>query len=238
MPLLYKLGHFSFNGYNYKSIEMIERVRIADDGLATLYSVEFNQHYHSVRGVGDEAETVYLGLGFRKKATEINPIAIFEMGFGTGFNVLMTALEAQKLGLEVYYTSIEAFPISQADITLLNYDAKFDTTLFRKIHQATWGEFVEICPKFYLKKINSTLQNLVIDSTFDVIYYDAFAPSSQPELWTEEVFRKLYQMTNEGGILTTYCSKTVVRRALEAVGYRVEKHPGPRGKRDVIRAVK
>lgn len=217
---------------------MTERVRIADDGLTTLYSVEFNQHYHSVRGVGDEAETVYLGLGFREKASEMSQMAIFEMGFGTGFNVLMTALEAQKLGTKVYYTSIEAFPISQEDIALLNYDTEFDTTLFRRIHEATWGSFIEITPFFYLRKINSTLQDLVIDTTFDVIYYDAFAPSSQPELWTEEVFRKLYQMTNNGGFLTTYCSKTVVRRALEAAGYRVEKHPGPRGKRDVIRAVR
>ncbi len=217
---------------------MTERVRIADDGLATLYSVEFNQYYHSVRGVGDEAETVYLGLGFRKKASEMSQIAIFEMGFGTGFNVLMTALEAQKLGIMVYYTSIEAFPISQEDIALLNYDTEFDTTLFKKIHEAAWGEFIEIIPHFYLRKINSTLQDLVLDTAFDVIYYDAFAPSSQPELWTEDVFRKLYQMTNDGGVLTTYCSKTVVRRALEAVGYRVEKHSGPRGKRDVIRAVK
>lgn len=217
---------------------MAERMRLTDDGLATLYSVEFNQYYHSVRGVLEESEIVYVGLGFQNKAKEGEYIDIFEMGLGTGFNVLMTALAAQKQHVKVRYTSIEAFPISSEDLALLNYQAKFDTNLFERIHQATWGEFVEIIPDFFLKKVQCTLQDFTSDTKYDVIYYDAFAPSSQPELWTEAIFGKLYAMTQEAGVLTTYCSKSVVRKALEAVGYRVEKHPGPWGKRDVIRAVK
>ncbi|MDH4460195.1 MAG: tRNA (5-methylaminomethyl-2-thiouridine)(34)-methyltransferase MnmD [Flectobacillus sp.] len=217
---------------------MAERMRLTDDGLATLYSVEFNQYYHSVRGVLEESEKVYVGLGFQSKIKDNECIDIFEMGLGTGFNVLMTVLVAQKEQVTVRYTSIEAFPISSEDLALLNYPAKFDTNLFAQIHQAEWGEFVEIIPNFYLKKVKTTLQAFPSDTNYDVIYYDAFAPSSQPELWTEEVFAKLFKMTKDSGVLTTYCSKSVVRKALEGVGYRVEKHPGPWGKRDVIRAVK
>lgn len=217
---------------------MAERMRLTDDGLSTLYSVEFNQYYHSVRGVLEESEKVYVGLGFRSKINNGGYIDIFEMGLGTGFNVLMTVLAAQKQQIKVRYTSIEAFPISSEDLALLNYQAKFETTLFDQIHRASWGDFVEIIPDFFLKKVQCTLQDFALGTSYDVIYYDAFAPSSQPELWTEAIFAKLYDMTKETGVLTTYCSKSVVRKALEAVGYRVEKHPGPWGKRDVIRAVK
>jgi tRNA U34 5-methylaminomethyl-2-thiouridine-forming methyltransferase MnmC len=216
----------------------MERVRITDDGFTTLFSSEFNQYYHSVRGALDETQRVYIELGLLAKMQETKAIAILELGFGTGLNALMTALEAEKNQLQVHYTSLEPFPISEEDVKLLNFQNGLGTDLIQKIHQANWGESIEITPYFTLKKVQTTLQAFKEDATFDVVYYDAFAPSSQPELWTAEIFAHVATLMKKGGFLTTYCSKTVVRRAMEQAGFKVEKHSGIWGKREVVRAIK
>ncbi len=215
----------------------MERVRITDDGFTTLFSSEFNQYYHSVRGALDETQRVYIELGLLAKMQETKAIAILELGFGTGLNTLMTALEAEKNQLQVHYTSLEPFPISEEDVKLLNFQNGLGTDLIQKIHQANWGESIEITPYFTLKKVQTTLQDFKEDATFDVVYYDAFAPSSQPELWTAEIFAHVATLMKKGAFLTTYCSKTVVRKAMESVGFKVEKHSGIWGKREVVRAL-
>lgn len=216
----------------------MERSRMTDDGSVTLFSEKFNQYYHSVRGAFAETNRVYIELGLLAKMQDTTQFSILEMGFGTGLNALMTALESQKNALTITYTTLEAFPISASDTLLLNYATQLETDLFLKIQVAEWQKMVKIGKGFSLKKIQTTLENFETDQQFDVIYYDAFAPSSQPELWTVEIFSKLFNITAKGGFLTTYCSKTVVRKAIEAAGFRVEKHAGPYGKRDVLRAVK
>jgi tRNA U34 5-methylaminomethyl-2-thiouridine-forming methyltransferase MnmC len=215
----------------------MEKLRITDDGSATLYSPEFNQYYHSVRGAMSETQRVYIELGLWAKMAEKSEINILEIGFGTGLNALMTVFEAQKNNLKVHYTSLEPFPIAQEDAQLLNYEKQFDTNLLTKIHEANWGEMVEIVPDFYLQKSKIKIQDFSSHARFDVVYFDAFAPSSQPELWTEEIFSKIGSMMQKRGFLTTYCSKTVIRRALENAGFKVEKHVGMWGKREVVRAV-
>jgi tRNA U34 5-methylaminomethyl-2-thiouridine-forming methyltransferase MnmC len=215
----------------------MEKLRITDDGSATLYSSEFDQYYHSVRGAKSETQRVYIELGLWAKMQEKSEINILEIGFGTGLNAVMTALEAQENGLKVQFTSLEPYPISQEDAQLLNYEGELNTNLLAQIHQANWEEMVEINANFHLLKIKTTIQNFSTEQLFDVIYFDAFAPSSQPELWTEEIFRKIGSMTHKGGFLTTYCSKTIIRKALQSAGFKVEKHVGMWGKREVVRAV-
>lgn len=215
----------------------MEKLRITDDGSATLYSPEFDQYYHSVRGAKSETQRVYIELGLWAKMEEKSEINILEVGFGTGLSALMTAMEAQKNGLRVHFKSLEPFPISEQDTQLLNYESELNTNLLAQIHQANWEEIVEINPNFFLQKIKTTLQEFTTDTLFDVIYFDAFAPSSQPELWTEEIFIKIASMIQKGGFLTTYCSKTLIRKALQSAGFKVEKHVGMWGKREVVRAV-
>lgn len=215
----------------------MEKLRITDDGSATLYSPEFDQYYHSVRGAMAETQRVYIELGLWAKMEEKSEINILEVGFGTGLNALMTAMEAQKNGLRVHFISLEPFPISKEDSQLLNYGTEMNTNLLAQIHEANWEETVEINSNFFLQKIKITLQEFVTDTLFDVIYFDAFAPNSQPELWTEEIFIKIASMTQKGGFLTTYCSRTLVRKALQSAGFKVEKHVGMWGKREVVRAI-
>ncbi len=216
----------------------MQRVRITDDGFTTLFSTEFNQYYHSVRGALDETQRVYIELGLLAKMQETQEISILELGFGTGLNALITAVEAEKNQLKVHYTSLEPFPISEEDVKLLNYQTGAATDLLQKLHSVNWEENIEISANFSLKKIKSTLQDFKTDELFDVVYYDAFAPSSQPELWTVETFAHVASFMKKGGFLTTYCSKTVVRKAMEQAGFKVEKHQGIWGKREVVRAIK
>ena len=215
----------------------MERLRITDDGFTTLYSDEFGQFYHSVRGAMAETQLVYIELGLLAKAQEIKEINVLEIGFGTGLNALVSVLEAQKHDLKIRYTTLEPFPISNEDVQLLNYQDELHTQILKKLHEAKWEEEIEITPNFYLTKIKTTLQNFSSERLFDVVYYDAFAPSSQPELWTEEIFSKVASVIQKGGFLTTYCSKTIVRKAMQAAGFIVEKHQGMWGKREVVRAI-
>ena len=215
----------------------MEKLRITDDGSATLYSSEFNQYYHSVRGAMAETQRVYIELGLWAKMQEKSEINLLEIGFGTGLNALMTALEAEKNNLKIHYISLEPFPISSEDAELLNYEKELNTNILSKIHAVNWEEMVEINPHFFLHKINNTIQNFTTEIRFDVVYFDAFAPSSQPELWTEEIFVKIASMMQKDCFLTTYCSKTIIRKALQVAGFKVEKHTGMWGKREVVRAI-
>jgi tRNA U34 5-methylaminomethyl-2-thiouridine-forming methyltransferase MnmC len=168
----------------------MERIRITDDGFTTLYSSEFGQFYHSVRGAMAETQLVYIELGLLAKAQKIKQINVLEVGFGTGLNALVSVLEAQKHDLKIHYTTLEPFPISDGDVQLLNYQDKLHAQISKKLHEAKWEEEIEINPNFYLTKIKTSLQDFSSKRLFDVVYYDAFAPSSQPELWTEETFQK------------------------------------------------
>jgi len=216
---------------------------ITKDGSHTISIPEMNVTYHSHHGAIQESMHVYINAGLKYisenlKATEI---CIFEMGFGTGLNALLTLMEAEKNQLTIHYTTVELFPLQADEIILLNYCKQLHRKdlepVFQQFHQCDWEKDISITPFFTLHKIKNTLQNLTASKPQNLIFYDAFAPSAQPELWTKETFEKLYQILLPGGILVTYCSKSDVRRAMQAAGFIVEKIQGPRGKREMVRAI-
>ncbi len=221
---------------------MQQIIETTEDGSHTLYVPELGEHYHSTHGAIQESRHVYIEAGLHRcpKAG----VNLLEIGFGTGLNAFLTLLDTPNSCRSVRYTAIERYPLSPDNAARLNYPqllASGDGETFLRLHSSPWEEWQEITPSFPLKKrrMDAThLEDLHPDSLFDVIYYDAFAPEKQPSLWTQEIFNTLYALSNNGAILTTYCAKGVVRRMLQAAGYRVERLPGPPGKREILRAVK
>lgn len=211
------------------------------DGSHTLYHPVLKEHYHSLEGSLQESEHIYIGLGLLPKL-EL-PVAdkvlkVFEMGFGTGLNALLTWRMADRLERKIAYTGIEAYPVDPEQAGLLNYGNLLQADALEKLHKSGWGHREVLSPYFSFKKVNGLLQEYAGEERYDVVYFDAFSPGSQPELWTPEIFRRVGGMMSEGAYLVTYSSKGSVRRALKEAGFAVEKHPGPGRKREVIRAIR
>lgn len=217
---------------------------ITKDGSHTISVPEMNVTYHSVHGAIQESEHVFIKAGLLDSGIfdYIGVHQVLEIGFGTGLNALLTLIEADKHKNRIYYTAIEPFPLDEPLIAQLNYCEQLNLPhyqrLFEKVHQCGREEMYEITQHFRLTKHNTTLQEFSTDEAYSIVYYDAFAPAAQPELWTKEIFEKLYSMMAEGGLLVTYCSKGDVQRSMKAAGFTIEKIPGPPGKREMIRAVK
>ena len=219
---------------------MNTELQITQDGSHTLYVSEIDETYHSTHGAIQESTHIFINAGLKQcKKQRVN---ILEVGFGTGLNAFLTAIEAQKSGQEIHFISLEKYPVSIDKAMQLNYGQQIQDTnsmaLFQKIHQADWGKEVAISEGFFLKKIQCDFTTYIPDTTFDLVYFDAFSPEKQPEMWTEEQFQKIYNACNQSAILTTYCAKGAVRRALQAVGFKAERLPGPPGKREILRATR
>ena len=215
------------------------RLILTEDGSHTLFDARFDQHYHSIHGSLQESRRIFIELGIDPFLNKTDEIRVFEMGLGTGLNALLTWQWAEQHRRPVYYVSIEAYPITDAEARQLNYEALVGQHGLKEIHQASWGTPVRLSPYFTFLKHQTSLQHFSAEGTlFDVIYYDAFAPRTQPELWTAETFRHVAGFTQESGALVTYCAKSDVQRALRSAGFRVEKHPGPWGKRHVLRGIR
>ncbi len=210
------------------------------DGSHTAVSQTFGVPYHSVYGALQEAQRVYVELGLLTALARFSgePLRVFEMGFGTGLNALLTAREAERRERPVDYTAVEAYPMALADARPLNYDSLLGTSYLQTLHESPWNEPVAVHSFFTLTKREAELRDLPPDDQFHLIYYDAFAPSAQPELWEPDVFAQLAEFLLPGGLLTTYCSKSYIQRHMRAAGLTVEKHAGPLYKREVLRAVK
>ncbi|MDR2087146.1 MAG: tRNA (5-methylaminomethyl-2-thiouridine)(34)-methyltransferase MnmD [Dysgonamonadaceae bacterium] len=206
---------------------------ITADGSHTLFFPEINEHYHSVNGAKQESLHVYIEAGFNRCPKET--VRVLEMGFGTGLNALLTALESQKRNIRTTYITLEKYPVSPAIIRQLNY-GEIDENLFRRIHAAEWETVLPLTPFFTLQKIRCDFNTYPYSDRYDVVYYDAFAPGKQPEVWSQELFDKLFRALNPGGVLTTYCAQGHVRRMLQRAGFTVERIPGPPGKREMLRA--
>jgi tRNA U34 5-methylaminomethyl-2-thiouridine-forming methyltransferase MnmC len=200
---------------------------------------ELDEHYHSIHGAVQESEFIFVRTGFETCNT--NPVNIFEAGFGTGLNALLTAIKSMKGEREVFYTSIEKYPLPEDITNSLNYNlftSDEDSSLFRLIHSAPWNTSVRICRNFNLLKIEGDLTLFSFPGMYDLIYFDAFGPDKQPEMWSADVFASIGSVTVKGGIFVTYSAKGDVKRKLRASGFEVRLLPGPPGKRQIIRAVK
>lgn len=211
------------------------------DGSHTVAIPDMQVTYHSHHGAIRESLHVFIGAGLLP-ALELFPkeIAILEMGWGTGLNGLLTCQHMASLPAIVHYHTLEQFPLEPEITAALNYCEQLNAPelqpVFEQMHAASWNEEVHITEKFYLQKIRTGLLSFRPMRLYNLIYFDAFAPTAQPELWTQEVFEKLFSALVPGGILVTYCSKGVVRRAMQAAGFTVEKLAGPPGKREMVRA--
>jgi tRNA U34 5-methylaminomethyl-2-thiouridine-forming methyltransferase MnmC len=218
---------------------MVNKLIITADGSHTIYVPELNEHYHSIHGAVQESAFIYINNGFDVCLS--NPLNVFEVGFGTGLNALLTAIRSLSGKREINYTSIEKYPVEQALLNSLNhylFTGKEGKEIFESIHSSTWNKKVNICKNFNLKKINGDFTTENLSEKFDLIYFDAFGPDKQPEMWTKELFTAIASITNKEGIFVTYSAKGEVKRNLKACGFDVTLLPGPPGKRQIIRAVK
>ncbi|MGL4852532.1 MAG: tRNA (5-methylaminomethyl-2-thiouridine)(34)-methyltransferase MnmD [Phocaeicola sp.] len=210
------------------------------DGSYTLYLPEMDEHYHSVKGALTESQHIFIDMGL--KASKAPTPRILEIGLGTGLNAVLTYIYADANERLIYYTGIERFPLSQDLVAQLNYPTLIGQDQQPKleaIHQASWEKNEILSPFFTLHKIEADFTTYRFEKGYDVIYFDAFAPEKQPDMWQQPLFDHLYEVLNEEGILTTYCAKGVIRRMLQTAGFLVERLPGPPGgKREILRARK
>ncbi|WP_430934776.1 tRNA (5-methylaminomethyl-2-thiouridine)(34)-methyltransferase MnmD [Saccharicrinis sp. 156] len=216
---------------------MKHKIITSNDGSHTLYVLDLNEHYHSTNGAVQESMHVFINAGLRLVTAD--KINILEFGFGTGLNAFLTALN--KESNEIHYHSMEKYPIESSMINQLNYGDLFEgkhKELFKRLHQSNWEEENKIKDGFYLNKQQVDFKEVRLEPKYNLIYFDAFAPDIQPKLWSKEIFERAYSSLLPGGILTTYCAKGVVRRTMQAVGFTVERLPGPPGKREMLRAVR
>lgn len=212
------------------------------DGSHSIMSAQHGVSYHSKYGAVQESRHVFIQAGLFQKALQQKEIAVLEFGFGSGLNAFLTLLEAQQHGWEILYETIEAFPISLEQAQVLNYptllEAQDSQAAFLTMHECQWNQEIAITRSFVFKKWLSKFEDISFHNQFDVIYFDAFAPDAQPELWEASVLDKAYQALRPGGLLVTYCAKGSVKRALKSVGFQLESLPGPPGKREMTRCVK
>lgn len=211
------------------------------DGSHSIYSESFGVSYHSKYGAIRESIHVFIEAGLYYKMPGASRLAVLEIGFGTGLNALLTLLEAEKRHMPVHYEAVEAYPITAGQAQQLNYPELLGpkaADTFLSLHQVEWEREHEITPFFSFRKTRMRFEHVRYENAFDLVYFDAFAPGAQPELWEEEVLGKMYTALKDKGVLTTYCAKGSVKRCLKGLGFKVESLKGPPGKREMTRAVK
>jgi len=220
-----------------------KRIITSDDGSHTIELIGQNEQYHSTHGAIQESNHVYIKHGLEIIAQNESEINILEIGMGTGLNVLLTWLFALEHGLKIKYLAIEAYPIEEHLWGKLNYpffiknDKATDT--FNKIHSSKWGIEEKLDKNFYFMKREELIQDSFLPkNVFNVVYYDAFNPDLEPDLWTKKVFEKVFLSMKNQSVLSTYSTKGVIKRALKSCGFKIEKKPGPPGKREILNAFK
>lgn len=221
--------------------KMERKIIETSDGSLSLYIPEWDENYHSKHGAVQEAYHVFIRSGldlFKDK----EKVSILEMGFGTGLNCMISFLEAKRRGLHIDYTGLEAYPLDNETVLKLNHLQQLKAERFGSFYQTMlgteWERRTEIDRDFSLNKREVMFENFVEENEFNLVYFDAFGARVQPELWTEAIFRKMYVALKNNGVLVTYSAKGSVRRAMQSVGFTVERLPGPPGKREMLRAIK
>ncbi len=210
------------------------------DGSTTIFLPDWDEHYHSKHGAIQEAYHVFIKAGF--DLFENQNISILEIGFGTGLNAFITFLEAEKNDKIIDYVGVEAYPVLKDEALLMNYVSELNVLsksyIFNKMHETNWEEKLQVSEKFCLTKRKQFFNDIDDNNAFDLIYFDAFGYRVQPELWSTEIFQKMYNALKPNGVLVTYAARGVVKRSMIEVGFIVEKLPGAPGKREMFRARK
>mgnify|MGYP000333126543 CR=1 FL=1 len=219
---------------------MKREIQITEDGSTTIHLPDWNENYHSTHGAIQESKHVFIdkGLSVVSKAE----ISILEIGFGTGLNSFLTFLEAKKRDVSVSYVGIEAYPVTKEEAIQLNYVSELNVDeeqiVFNQLHLVSWEKKHQISRGFFLEKRKQFFKEIKAVDQFDLVYFDAFGAEHQPELWTVSIFEIMFKSMQENGVLVTYCAKGSVRRAMQEVGFTVERLEGPPGKREMLRATK
>jgi tRNA U34 5-methylaminomethyl-2-thiouridine-forming methyltransferase MnmC len=220
------------------------QIIVTSDGSSSLLNTALNETYHSTHGAIQESNHVFIknGLQYFVEKTKTKSVSIFEVGLGTGLNALLSIKFSDENNLKIHYTAIEAFPIDWPTASQLNYTSQLRdkslTPYFKQIHESDWGKEIILSEHFLLHKIHSDLLSLQINpNQFDIIFFDAFAPSRQPEMWTLPVMERISSAMKVGGMFVTYCAKGQLKRNLKSLGLTVESLSGPPGKREMVRAV-
>ena len=219
--------------------ENITKLLVTEDGSHTLYQPNIDESYHSTHGAIQESKFIFIdkALNYSQKSD----VRVLEIGFGTGLNALLTYINSIENNRKIHYTTLELFPVNKELVSQLNF-CSFKMSdyqaVFEKMHNTEWELEHKISQTFTLRKINTDFSTTNLEGNYDIVYFDAFSPEKQPEMWTLEQFRKIYESCNDEAILTTYCAKGYVRRNMISAGFRVERLPGPPGKREILRAIK
>ncbi|MGV6844625.1 MAG: tRNA (5-methylaminomethyl-2-thiouridine)(34)-methyltransferase MnmD [Lutibacter sp.] len=216
------------------------KIIVTKDGSTTIQLADLNEQYHSLNGAIQEAKHVFIKNGLDR--CNLSNISILEIGFGTGLNALITYLEAEIRKINIFYEGVEAFPIKIEEWSKMNYANQLQlaesNVIYEKIHSCNWEEIVSFGSYFTLIKRKEYFQNIKEKNKYNIIYFDAFSPAIQPELWTNIMFKNMFNALKNEGILVTYSAKGSVRRAMQGVGFKVSRLPGPPGKREMLFAVK
>lgn len=225
------------------------QLQLTKDGSHTLFNAQINESYHSTNGALQESLHVFIEAGLKAQLEKNvnNRIQILELGFGTGLNAILSYIECNKQQVDCDYTGIEAFPLDLPLIEQLNYTDwmnEDEKDIFNQIHTSEWNKKNDLNTQISLQKFHSKIEDIAkhplskMTNHFDLVYMDAFDPAKQPELWTIDIFTTLYQIMKDGASLVTYSSKGDVKRAMRAAGFKVERLPGPIGKRHMLRGKK
>ena len=214
------------------------------DGSLTIYNTEMDEHYHSINGAVQESLHVFIQAGLEEILKTKTNISILEVGLGTGLNFLLTLSRLSPTLSEgegehsVNYTALEPFPIEKEFLKTIDYSTFVDTTEFQKIHDCEFNTSITLAENFTFSKSDQKIQDITFNKTFDLVYYDAFGPRVQPEMWTLNIFEKLFAAMNPDSVFVTYCAKGEVKRFLKQAGFIVETWQGPPGKREMVRGRK
>ena len=220
---------------------MKREIIVTKDGSTTIYFPEINETYHSKFGAILESTHVFIDMGL-KLFSDKKQISILEVGFGTGLNAILTIIASQKTNQIVNYVGVEAFPVAADELLQMNFieqlNNQISQELFSELHLSSWNKKTALTPIFSLTKRMQFFQEINDNNAFDLIYFDAFGFRVEPDLWSKEIFEKMYNALKINGILVTYACRSSIKNDMIAIGFKVEKLPGAPGKREMLRATK
>lgn len=207
------------------------KIETSSDGSSTIFVPGLDEHYHSVHGARNESMHVFIDAGL--KQIKSDDLKILEIGMGTGLNALLTL--SHRAGKTIDYQTIEKYPLPPEIYRQLNYGTTPDEKQWlMQIHESKWNEAVAIDTNFTLTKIKGSIHHVEMEGNYNLVYYDAFAPDKQPDMWQRSIFEKIFESMSPGGVMVTYCSKGEVRRMLQSIGFMAERIPGPPFKRHML----